>query len=281
MHTYNNFLILTFRWYNKTPYLITYNESSNLIKHLKLENFSFSWTISKQRKCPGYFDLISGKHFPCLRQIDLSNTKKERCKECEIKIGFKEGFVYRSEMTNDTAKKYFQLEHFLYLAYFSPHIIKVGTANMLRKYDRLYEQGAFAYCFFASLKGLDILEVERFISKNTNFPERVSDKIKLQLIKGLYFENSYINALKEKVDFIKNILKNSNFGKYLFNVPEFGEVNIPPIFKLGEIQNAIYLDEIKEISGLILGVKGNFIAFRNENEIYLIHGKKLMGRTIE
>src|SRR3989344_2770641 len=284
MHTYNNFLILTFRWYNKTPYLITYNESSNLIKHLKLENFSFSWTISKQRKCPGYFDLISGKHFPCLRQIDLSNTKKERCKECEIKIGFKEGFVYRSEMTNDTAKKYFQLEHFLYLAYFSPHIIKVGTANMLRKYDRLYEQGAFAYCFFASLKGLDILEVESFISRNTNIPERISNNIKLQIIKGLNINNLPIHTLKEKELQIETVLKNTNFRKYLLKNPEFGEVYIPSIFKSKEIQNFIYLEsleEIKEISGIILGVKGNFITFGNGNNIYIINGKELVGRTIE
>ncbi|EKD96240.1 MAG: hypothetical protein ACD_24C00129G0001 [uncultured bacterium] len=199
-------------------------------------------------------------------------------------MGFKKGFVYRSNNLNETAKKYFQMEHFLYLAYFSPDFIKVGTANLLRKYDRLYEQGASAYCFFASLKGLDILEVESFISRNTNIPERISNNIKLQIIKGLNINNLPIHTLKEKELQIETVLKNTNFRKYLLKNPEFGEVYIPSIFKSKEIQNFIYLEsleEIKEISGIILGVKGNFITFGNGNNIYIINGKELVGRTIE
>ncbi|HLB51398.1 hypothetical protein A3F07_04020 [candidate division WWE3 bacterium RIFCSPHIGHO2_12_FULL_38_15] len=276
-----NYLVLDYLWSDKVPYLVLCEKASKYIIRREINNLAFSWNVSSYRKCPGYMNLLTGKHFLCTENTDMTGMEFERCKSCEVKTGFRDGFVFHIKDINKTAQKYFQHEHYLYLAFFSPNHFKVGTTNIIRKFDRLYEQGAYAFCFFASAIGLKVVEIERYISGHFYIPERLTNKVKFELIKNNIQPPDLLESLKEKHRVVAAVLGATEFKEYLWEKPEFNIIQNSQVLNSENIRNCSLLDDFSQISGTVLGVKGSYIIFENAGSLYAIKGRKLVGRTIE
>src|SRR3990167_7277825 len=130
------------------------NKPQELILEPGLE---LRWKFSAERYCPGFFDL--NEYRPCPDQKLLPDLKYDLCARCEAELGFKAAFLFGQE-PNERAKKYLSQPHYVYLAYFEPGILKVGTASESRKEVRLIEQDGLVYAFVAKTQsGFNVTNV--------------------------------------------------------------------------------------------------------------------------
>src|SRR3972149_10687750 len=163
--------IIDFNWDKLKPKFVARDLENDQVEQIELLAQTINWQILAQRFCPGVYSTLE----KCPDNVDLTGTKYERCRVCENKIGFPRAFFFTQdiELMNPEVRKFLSKQHYIYLAYFAPDIIKVGTAAESRLPIRLYEQDATAYTLLAKSTGFEIQALERYISKNFSLPEHV------------------------------------------------------------------------------------------------------------
>lgn len=121
------------------PYLRIMDDGGKFRRMQPQGEFTLSFDTST-KKCIGWYDLAAKQCHRCPgdRQLD---DKYEQCPECQQKTGFNPAFYNTTNISQQQAELN-QQPHILYLAYFSPEVIKVGISYAERKLARLLEQGA-------------------------------------------------------------------------------------------------------------------------------------------
>jgi hypothetical protein len=247
------------------------------IETIHLDNFSFNWRLSKDMFCIGYFQ--DGEYIECINNL-LVGKGFERCKYCEDKVGFRSAFLFGGA-PNDNAKKYLSQKHYVYLAYFEPGIIKVGTASSSRKELRLIEQDALMYMIIAQSDGFNIQNLEKAISSNFQIVEKVTLKQKLKSIEQRpNFENAQKLLLKYRDEILVNPIVIERFSSWFIKDTKI--INL--IDRLENIyfpKNANFESETEHVVGKFLGLRGRFLIIKNSNFEVMLDKKQLIGRLIE
>lgn len=154
---------------DRKVYLDLLNTESLEVSTIPLENYKFNFKLSSIKPCPGY--MRDGEHHKCVRN-NILGDRETVCNDCENSIGFKVAF-FMGGKPNAFMEEYLKKPHYLYLAYFEPGILKVGTANIEKGERRLLEQDAQFYAFVASADGFEIQRKEKEASVLLNLTTSV------------------------------------------------------------------------------------------------------------
>jgi len=254
-------------------------ESGDRIQEVSLSGLIFNWKLSIERYCPGYF--IEGKHNPC-PDNSMIGTGYEQCLKCDRKQGFRSAFLFKEE-PKPHIKKYLSQPHFIYLAYFEPGLIKVGTASKSRKKARLIEQDALVYSFIAKSDGFSIQDLERTISKECGLPERITNAHKLKYLTEVLRIPVAERLIEETYTKIFKLFgKSSEFEEWFFPKESFRIENLTSLPDLYFPDKKVhFLKHENVLFGKFLGLRGRFLLIENNGEIIAFDKKDLAGRKIE
>lgn len=189
-----------------------------------------------EKHCKGYYDLLKRETVPCQSFTDLTESEYCQCKACQTKSGFDLCLGYNGSIcrtNSDTARKFCNEEHHVYLAYFANDKLKVGTAASYRKYERLLEQGAVYSIFLAQTpNGRIARQLESRIS-NLGIASRANSSYKMnnfiidreqeEIDKMLMKEYEFI---LQKIDEISQIAKKYNILFHTDSVQAIGNIKI-------------------------------------------------------
>ena len=132
--------------------------------------------------CTGWVDFENHCDQACPEQA-IAETKYENCTKCRDRRGFNPAF-YHANSVSARQEKINQQPHFVYLAYFSPEVIKVGISQEERGIRRLLEQGArLALKLETFSSALIARQYEAKIARLEGIMETVATSKKLELIK--------------------------------------------------------------------------------------------------
>ena len=132
--------------------------------------------------CTGWVDFENHCSQACPDGATV-DEKYENCLKCRNRTGFNPAF-YHADSVSAQQEKINQTPHFLYLAYFSPEVIKVGISQEARGIRRLLEQGArVALKLETFASALIARQYEAKIASLSGIMETVAASKKLGLIK--------------------------------------------------------------------------------------------------
>lgn len=132
--------------------------------------------------CTGWLDFDNHCSQACPDGATV-DEKYENCLKCRNRTGFNPAF-YHADSVSAQQEKINQTPHFLYLAYFSPEVIKVGISQEARGIRRLLEQGArVALKLETFASALIARQYEAKITSLNGIMETVAASKKLGLIK--------------------------------------------------------------------------------------------------
>ena len=145
-----------------------------------------------QRFCCGWHSLETGEDFVCPDNCQL-DKKYDTCQKCQARTGFNPAFynAAESDISQQQVERNLQ-PHFVYLAYFTDEMIKVGISFAGRGMARLLEQGARAALILGEFSSANIARnYEEKISKMADFCENVKAGAKLKALeKSFNFEKA-------------------------------------------------------------------------------------------
>lgn len=275
----SNFLITNISWKRKDdrfyPIMEWFNLFSNNFQKIELTNYKFSFLKHEYKFCIGFYDEKSGRMLcPNKKIID---KKYDRCFECESRNQLKNVLFHGHEPTHQKLKDYFGAPHLIYLAYFYPDIIKVGTVNSKRGATRLIEQDAQAFAFFARAENANAAwEYEKYLALNFDlkFSVKSSQKFtyinrKPDLIKVRKILKSKINVILKNADLIDGITfefegVQSFADDDIIFYPEF----VPALVKSSKF------------TGTFKGLRGDFMILEQNEQLYAYSKKDLIGYIV-
>ena len=284
--------LIGLEWFDRTPYLVFNVLPEKSIKYKKLSGYLYI-KRSGEQYCVGYHKLDTGVHIPCDNTTKMPGGKYKQCKKCEEKEGFYDCKICNGESchaSNSIALKYCNQEHLVYLAYFEPDIIKVGTASEIRKEERLLEQGALYFYYIANVNsGRAARIIEREISK-LGITTRVSTKHKLcnfiikqpkELIEKK-MEKEYLRIIsllpKYRNDFLKKPIVNDFLYLSEQLRPDFeDEFYQLDFFSDHKTYKNYFIYKGDVIQGEYLGTIGSIIALKNKNKTFIVDLKQFFG----
>lgn len=257
--------------------IMKYIESTGEIKKVELPDFEFHAKFSNEKYCIGYYS--EEKYYSCPEHRILLNRNASQCESCENLEGFKNAY-FMNRAPNDSMKKFLEQKHHLYLAYFEPGIIKVGTVIDFRKCLRLIEQDALIYTFIGESNGYNILKIEKYISKNFGISENVKANHKLKYISQYPDLAKASSLLSSCFQSIKSRMKDEKVSEYNFKINEE--------FVMHNIINEVYFPqkyqlELEELNlaGRFKGLRGRYLILENNHKDYIFDINFLIGRSIE
>jgi len=280
--------ILGFKWAQISekawfePTIRLFDPEKESIKTHPLKNDSINWKLSDEQFCTGYHDIESYVSCPAQRSVTKMTTYCQ-CYSCEKAQGFKEGFLFDGEL-NEITRQYLSQKHYIYLAYFQPGKIKVGTTSESRKFKRLLEQDARIFTYIAEASGLEIKALERAISKkNHHITESFTSSQKLKTISDPIDIGIGEKTLRDSIkDILKRLGDHEIYEKWFYP-----EENIEIYFqdKLSKIyfppRNYSLVEEPEHLSGKFLGFRGRYLFLENNGVPFIFDTKNLIGRKIE
>lgn len=284
------FQILNIYWVEKnngelySSKIKIYDSLTKEIKSFKLKDYIFKFKLSEKRYCTGYYK--DGQLNICKLAgddgigVELDSETHDQCRVCEKIQGFKNAFFFKGE-ANENAQKHLSQLHYIYLAYFEPGIIKVGTAAESRKYIRPIEQDGLIYSYIAQSDGFNIQKLERFISKNIGVTEYVKSGHKFKFLSQRPNSENAENLIKSTFQKIEMLLgTNEDFQGWLFDSIKIIDVSEkPPFYFPTERVNLIKNYEI--LSGNYLGLRGRYLLLNNYGKIVAFDTRPIIGRTFE
>lgn len=236
-----------------------------------------------QRFCIGWHNLKTGEDFVCPDKVIL-NKKYTQCQKCQQRTGFNPAFynVNPGEISLQQQARNAK-PHFVYLAYFSDNIIKVGISFSGRGITRLLEQGARAALILGEFSSANIARnYEEKISKMPEFCENVKANEKLKTLEQKFdfkkAEKKLLAARKkieqiQKVDFEKN--QPLNLDKFYMKDYNFTPREI--ILATDCTQN----DNSLIFSGVLKAQIGYILLSKQQNEIIALPLRKFIGYKIQ
>jgi len=250
---------------------------TDAITELELPNFKFNFKLSEDKNCIGYFR--EGDYIKCPINSVIRSPKYTVCPICEKAQGFKDAFFFGAE-PNENIKGYMQSRQLIYLAYFEPGLLKVGTATEARRFKRPIEQDALIYSFIAESDGYNVQRFEHSISLKLGIRETVKSGHKLKFITRKPNYESAKVLIESSFNRIKAAFQGTEFESWLFN-------NVD-IVDLTEVEGIYYPEAKPEIIkstqfliGDYCGLRGRFLLLNNYDNIVGFDERNLIGRTVE
>lgn len=264
------------RYHNE---LKLYDHDAKVEQVIDLKNYEFNWVLSNDRYCPGYSD-NKGYH-PCETGQVLQHSNYDMCFECERKNGFKDAFFFGKE-PNEFMKEYLSKKQFVYLAFFSPDIIKVGTAAESRKYLRLIEQDALIYAFIAESDGFNIQRLEHSISEKLGVTEFVRSSTKFRNMSLKPNVAAVVKLINDTYKKVKDKFKDTEFESWLFKDIELQNLlHVDNIYFPSGSVYKVRKSEMLNLSGKFKGIRGRYLILENDSDDFVIDERKLKGRFID
>ncbi len=240
---------------------------NEVVTSVPLESYKFNFVLSNEKFCPGYFQ--SGEYHKCIRNNTIGD-KVVLCDDCERAIGFKSAF-FMNATPNESMNEYLKKKHFLYLAYFEPGILKVGTANIDRGETRLLEQDAQFYSFIDSADGFEIPEKEKEASIKLNLTTSVKSVHKSKYLGIKPNPENVIKIFESKFD--------------ILDIPEKPQVEDLTSAYFYPEDYTIISDNLNLV-GTFQGLRGRYLIIENTPQSGPFGGYKafdinyIIGRTI-
>ncbi len=285
------------KWINNMPHFILYNYENNSIEYKKVQGI-IDIKKGKQRKCNGYYDLVTHRYIACPNFNSSESDNVKQCETCLNITGFNEclgcdGKYCRT--VNSIAKKFCTQKHVVYIALFGNNKFKVGTAAEYRKYTRILEQGAIASMFIAeTLDGKQARLIEHSISK-LGYVLQVNSAFKMKNLIIDMDRTEIENILKEHYNNIMNGIPDV-LKKYLIS-PEINycekmnrmnkRIFVPKKMQLSLLDNKVqntyninYFLNYDSICGRIVNVIGTFLVIKSNNDFLVYDTKELDGYIV-
>ncbi len=259
--------------------LTLYDHKENEKQVIMLRDYEFNWHLTGDRYCPGFSDKDGYK--PCPNNTILYKDSYQLCFECEQKLGFKATFFFGAE-PNEFMKEYLSKKHYIYLAFFAPNILKVGTAAHSRRFIRPIEQDALIYSYIAESDGFKIQDFEHTISRRVGITEAVSSSTKfknMQLKPDIKYATKKINSYFNN---IKASFNSSEFKDWIFEENEIIDLSkTKDLFYPAVKVNRVPKDELTNIFGNFKGLRGRFTIIENGGVLVAFDERKIIGRFID
>ncbi len=252
-------------------------ESEQTFVHLQ-DGFNFNFKLSEEKFCVGYF--TSGEFHKCPIDSILTNNSYTQCPTCEKIQGFKSAFLFGEE-PNENAAKHLSQVHYIYLAFFAPDLIKVGTAAESRKFIRPVEQDALIFTFIATQDGFNIQKLEHTISKRFKIRETIQSAHKFKHISERPNFERAERSLKDNYRKIYSAL-HSEFKNWFYLEDELKIYNLsdnPEIFYPEKEVTKVRDDY--HLVGKYKGLRGKYLIIENDEAYFAFNIKFLIGRNIE
>ena len=264
---------------SNSPYLRIMNSKGEFQLIQPQGDFTLSFDTNVKR-CIGWYDLATKQCHRCpgTRQID---DKYEQCPECQQKTGFNPAFYNTTDISQQQTELNKQ-PHILYLAYFSPDVVKVGISYAERKLARLLEQGARNAAILETFPSANI--ARQYEAKIARLPG-LCESVQLRKKAAILANEHYDSALAEQIlrQTIKQITEQLGVD---FDNNELLDLS-PHMFAIESIDND--LTEITEpmIAGYFVGLVGSMLVMQQNDRFIFLPLKKYIGydmnisRTVE
>ncbi|MCA9381384.1 DUF2797 domain-containing protein [Candidatus Dojkabacteria bacterium] len=276
--------IINISWkYNKNdgsyyPTMTLFDHASNEEQIIMLRNYNFNYMLTTERYCPGYH-YLDGYH-PCPYNNILNKDSYSQCFYCDKKQGFREAFLFQGQ-ANEFMQEYLKQKHYIYLAYFEPGIIKVGTAAESRKYLRPIEQDALVYMFIAESDGFSIQDLEHTISKEIGITEAVNSSHKFRYLNQKPNIDKAKKLLMSNFDRIHDRYKgNEKFSSWIIEKPELVDLSGFVTYPEDEVYK-VKNSEIDYLIGKFHAIRGRYTIFESNNTLLAIDERKIIGKYIK
>lgn len=258
------------------PIIRLWNRQTKEFNSFPLKGYKFNFILSKDKFCTGY--TYQARYLECPYKNKIVGNFSSQCGFCERTQGFKSSFIL-GDLSHERSNEILSQEYCIYLGYFEPGIIKVGTANISREKIRLIEQDCLIFAFIAKGRGYEIQKLEHLISKKLNITEIVksSHKFKyLSLKPDIKFAEEKLKSIFDKIkaEFESDIDYSTLFFEKI-NVENFlenAELFFPEKYKKFEDTN---------IFGHFLGLRGRYLLLAANNNVAALDINYLIGRNIE
>ena len=227
-----------------------------LLRPIKVGD-SISFAVVSKRSCIGSRPPGAKSLLPCPHNItDISSSQ---CPECFEGAKILPCLRCTGERCANPARREDCVQpdnHIVYLAAFSPDLIKVGVARFDRRRERLREQGAVAGLIIARDDGQQVRRFETSIRK-TGIPDRIAPTIKIGALSQKYEEKDVRELLSQALVHIKGRLRASwlEDPEYLFfDLPKVRELPpklIAPHFEMTQ------RGQVEEVIGQIMIIRSD------------------------
>jgi hypothetical protein len=250
---------------------LTFELNNEIIDYLPLhQTMTVTFDIS-QRFCIGWRDLSSGERFTCPNKLAVAE-KFHQCPACQKRTGFNPAFYNALQVSRQQESRN-QEPHFLYLAHFGHHTMKVGISYAKRGNARLLEQGARAALILDTFPTAII--ARHYEAKIASFPhvhETIQLSKKISLLANRYDENEAAQELLATRVAIESQL-GTQFARHeilTFDTIYFPD-GAPPVNK------AFNCSQQHTLSGKVIGMLGTLLFCRYESELVYLPLKKYIG----
>lgn len=226
------------------------------------------------RYCVGWHDITKGESFVC-PDTSMVNEKYEQCAACQKRTGFNPAFYNATSVSPQQEQRNLE-PHFLYLAHFSPGVIKVGISHAARGRARLLEQGARTAVILDTFPTAHIArQYEAKIAGISGIAETIQVKRKLELIKLPYNEKQAIDELIKVRKQIEIILDASFSSSQPTTLHSQFFAGTPP-----KLETSVNVSEQNTLSGTVTGMLGGLLFSDHQNTAIFIPVKKYTGYTV-
>ncbi|MHA2357497.1 MAG: DUF2797 domain-containing protein [Candidatus Heimdallarchaeaceae archaeon] len=242
----------------------------------------FNLKVSENKVCIGH-SINKKDYYLC---SNVTTNQYNRCYNCE-QSDFERCFLfcdasqtYGNCSQNPEAFEYCKTHPCsVYLALIA-NDVKVGVSfNPLKRW---INQGTdVAFEVIRASNGLEAREIEKSISSSLNIPQTIrkttkARKLNYNLNKSL---SEFKNLAKEVVSYIKNSGYESKDSEMLYKETKlasyYGKI---PSLTVNPILNEV--EKTKQITGEIIGVKGNLIVTKVDNSFYVTNLSRIIGHLV-
>lgn len=235
------------------------------------------------RYCIGWHDLKTGEDFLCPENSKV-DKKYEQCPQCQKRTGFNPAFYNAAD--GDISKQQIERNsqpHFVYLAYFSDEVVKVGISFAGRGNARLLEQGARAALILGEFSSANVARsYEEKISKMPEFCENVKASAKIKLLEQDFSFDRASNILLAAKTRIEERLKVKFDQNKPMNLDNF--YSLESKISSGEIILASDCQQNYNkiiFSGILKAQVGYILLAEQQHEIIAIPLRKFTGYKIK
>lgn len=226
---------------------------------------------TSQRFCTGWRDITKGERFPCPTNTPL-DAKYEQCPVCQRKTGFNPAF-YHATSVSSQQEEWNQQPHILYLAYFSPNIVKVGITLAARGNSRLLEQGARSALVLETFPSAHIArQYEAKIATLPDFVETVLLSKKIEALHAPYATENADQTLQDKRQAMEKSLETTFTHNPILHLDSFFFPNGVPL-----LSEAFNCQDMAKISGQVRGMLGSLLFCEQQDTSLFLPLKKFVG----
>lgn len=254
---------------NNEPIIDT--EVDGTISRQPLLGKAFSWTLDRSlRYCTGWVDITKHQAHVCPDQATVEG-KYEQCIACRNRTGFNPAFYY-AQTVSEQQQIVNQQPHFLYLAYFSPELVKVGISQKARGTRRLLEQGARLALKLETFPNAEIArQYEARIAALDGIVEHVVTRKKLELLEKAFDEKLASTTLNRLLDNISSSLNISFPNSQIIETsPHYRDEGL-------SLANTVILENPTGFTGSVKAVIGSLAVVEYSERLLVYNLKSLIG----